>query len=189
MDDVWYPPHIEIQDHIREIIKFIGENPEREGLRKTPERMVKSWKELFSGYHQNVEEIFTVFEDDCCDEMVVLKQIEMYSFCEHHMLPFFGKASIAYIPNGKVVGISKLARVLEVFSRRLQIQERLCEQVTGALEKHLQPKGTACVIEAHHLCMMARGVSKQNSVMITSSLTGAFRLPEVRTEFFQLVSQ
>lgn len=130
----------------------------------------------------------TVFEDDTTDEMVVVRNIELYSMCEHHMLPFFGKAHVAYLPKGRVIGVSKLARIVDVYARRLQIQERLTQQVTAAIGKHLEPRGAACVIEASHFCMRCRGVGKQNSTMVTSSLTGAFRdFSEVRSEFFRLI--
>lgn len=175
------------QENIRRILEYIGEDPKREGLLETPDRVVKSYNELFSGYKTDPASVLKVFEDDSCDEMVILKDIEFYSSCEHHLQPFFGKAHIAYIPNGRVVGISKLARLLEVFSRRLQIQERLCEQVTTALMEHLAPKGAACVLEASHFCMCARGVGKQNSKMITSSLKGAFLEPTVRGEFLSMI--
>jgi GTP cyclohydrolase IA len=174
---------------IYHLLKYIGEDPHRDGLKETPKRVVKSYSELFSGYKQKPKDIFTVFEHRGSQSMVLLRDIELYSMCEHHMLPFYGKAHIAYIPqNGKVVGISKLARLLDIFSRRLQIQERICEQVTAALMEHLKPKGAACVIEAVHMCMCARGVNKQNSKMVTSSLKGAF-LDEiaVREEFMKLI--
>lgn len=175
------------EENIVRTLEFIGEDPSREGLKDTPKRVVKSYGELFAGYNQNVENIFTTFEDDSTDEMVVLRDIEFHSTCEHHMIPFFGTASIAYIPNGKIIGISKLARLLEVFSRRLQIQERICQQVTDALDLHLGCLGSACVLRAQHLCMVARGVKKQNANMITSSLSGVFRKPEVRAEFMSLI--
>jgi GTP cyclohydrolase I len=174
-------------ENVRRLIEFIGDDPNREGLKETPDRVLKSYGELFSGYKQDPSEVLKLFEDDTCDEMVVLKDIEFYSVCEHHMLPFFGKALIAYIPKGRVVGISKLVRLLEVFSRRLQIQERLCEQVTTALDDRLKPKGSACILEATHFCMTSRGVQKQHSKMITSSLTGAFRRIEVRSELMHLL--
>ena len=176
------------ETNIRRIIEYIGDDSSREGLIETPRRVAKSYQHLFSGYNQDPEHLFKIFEDGACDEMVVLRGIEFWSFCEHHMLPFFGRAHIAYIPNGKVIGVSKLARILECFSRRLQIQERLTEQITDALDKHLQPKGSACVLEAKHLCMVMRGVQKQQADMITSSLTGAFREnSNVRSEFFSLI--
>lgn len=155
-------------------LRYIGEDPHREGLSETPQRVVKSWDHLFSGYSVDIASLFKTFESDGYDEMVLLKDIEMYSMCEHHLLPFFGKVHIAYIPDEKVIGVSKLARLLEAFSRRAQIQERIGNQVTEALMQHLKPKAAACIIEAQHLCMLMRGVQKQNSIMTTSSLKGAF---------------
>ena len=163
------------QENVRRLIEYIGDDPNREGLRETPDRVVRSYVELFGGYRRKPGDVVKVFEDDSCDEMVAVRNVEFYSTCEHHMLPFFGKAHIAYIPNGRVIGVSKLVRLLEVFSRRLQIQERLCQQVTGALDEFLKPKGSACILEARHLCMTSRGVAKQGSMMVTSSLTGVFR--------------
>lgn len=174
------------QDNIRRLLQYIGEDPEREGLKETPDRIVRSYSELFSGYKKSVDDVFKTFTDSC-DEMVILKNIEFTSFCEHHMLPFTGQASIAYIPDGRVIGLSKMARLLEVFARRLQVQERLTVEVTKALDEHLKPLGSACLINAKHMCMCARGVNKQHSSMVTSSLTGVFRQPEVRAEFFTLV--
>ncbi len=177
-----------VEDIIIRQLQFIGEDPTREGLLETPGRVVRAWGELFSGYKQDPSKILKVFKDGACDEMVLLKNIEFYSMCEHHILPFFGKAHIAYIPDGRVVGISKLARLLEVFARRLQIQERLGQQITETLMKELKPKGAACILEAQHFCMTSRGVGKQDSVMVTSSLTGVFRdKPEVRAEFMGLI--
>lgn len=175
------------QDNIRRLLEYIGEDPNREGLRNTPDRIVRSYEELFSGYKEDPRSALTVFEEGVCDSMVLLRKIEVVSFCEHHWLPFVGLAHIAYIPNKKVIGVSKLARIMEIYSRRLQIQERLTEQITTALDDHLQPKGSACVIEARHSCMSCRGVNKQHSEMVTSSLTGDFRAPEVRAEFFNLI--
>lgn len=176
-----------IEDNVRRLIQCIGDDPERDGLKNTPKRVAESFNELYGGYKTKIGDVLTVF-DQTCDEMVVLKDIEFYSTCEHHMLPFYGKAHIAYIPNnGKVVGISKLARVLEAFSRRLQNQERICSDVTSALDEFLEPLGAACVLEGSHFCMQCRGVQKQNSVMVTSSLTGKFRDPAVRAEFFSLI--
>lgn len=174
-------------DNIKRLLQFIGEDPEREGLKETPARVVRSYQELFGGYEQEPASVMKIFEDGSCDEMVIVRNIEFYSTCEHHMLPFAGRASIAYIPAGKIIGVSKLARLLEIYSRRLQVQERLCTQITTALDEHLQPKGSACVLEAQHFCMVCRGVNKQHSSMITSSLTGAFREPAVRAEFFTLI--
>jgi GTP cyclohydrolase I len=176
------------EDAVLRLLQYIGEDPKRDGLLETPKRVIASYGELFGGYKQDPASVFKTF-DNGADEMVVLKDIEFYSTCEHHMLPFIGKAHIAYLPVGKVIGVSKLARLLEIYSRRLQIQEQLTLQVTAALDKYLQPKGSACLIEAKHLCMTCRGVNKQNSVMLTSSLTGAFRQPEVRAEFFSMIGK
>lgn len=163
---------------VKTMIDCLGDNVEREGLSETPERVWNSYQELFSGYGQNVEEVLKEFDNEGYryGSIVLLKDIEFYSTCEHHMLPFFGKAHVAYIPGtgGKIVGVSKLARVLEIYSRRLQVQERIGEQVTQALIEHLKCSGAACIIEARHLCVCARGVSKQHSVMTTASMKGAF---------------
>jgi GTP cyclohydrolase I len=162
---------------LKEILNYLGENTDREGLKDTPERMLKSWDRIFGGYLQDPEDMFTTFEEDDViphNQIILLKEIEFYSTCEHHFLPFVGKAHVAYIPNKKVVGISKLARVVEVYSRRLQIQERIGNQVTKALMENLGAKGAACIIESKHFCMTCRGVEKQNSVMVTSSLRGVF---------------
>ncbi len=167
-------PTMEKIQIIRDQISFIGDDPNREGLLDTPKRIIKSWDELYCGYKQDPASLMTVFDSDGCDQIVLLKDIEMFSVCEHHMLPFFGKAHVAYIPDGKVIGISKLARLVDMYARRLQIQERIGEQVTAALMKYLQPKGAACIIEAVHMCMRMRGVGKQESIMSTSSLKGAF---------------
>lgn len=182
-----------IEGNITRILEYIGDNPSRDGLKDTPRRVIKSYKELFSGYGKDPREIFTVFDgpDQKYDSMVLLKDIELYSTCEHHMLPFYGKAHVAYIPDGgKIVGISKLARLVDLFARRLQVQERICEQVTETLMQHLQPKGAACVIEATHMCMCARGVGKQHSSMVSSSLKGVFRTElAVREEFMNLIAK
>lgn len=178
------------EDAVTRILQFIGEDPKREGLLETPARVVRSYAELFAGYKQDPKSIFRVFEDGACDQMVILKDIEFVSFCEHHMLPFVGRAHIAYIPRGKVIGVSKLARLLEIYARRLQIQERICQQITNDLDTHLNPQGSACIIEAKHLCMTCRGIGKQHSSMITSSVTGAFRdKPEARMELMQFIGQ
>lgn len=180
----WEPQERAIEDHVTRMLQYIGEDPTREGLKETPARIVKSWSHFYSGYGKKAEDILKTFEDGACDEMVILDNIEFYSTCEHHMVPFVGRAHVAYIPNGKVVGISKLARLVEIFARRMQIQERIGSQVTAALMEHLGCKGAACVIEAQHLCMTARGVEKQNSVMKTSSLEGVFKTnPQARMEF------
>ncbi len=163
------------EENIRRIIEYIGDDPDREGLLETPGRVVKSYAELFVGYDQEPSEVIKTFEDGACDEMVIVRGVEFMSFCEHHMLPFIGTAHIAYVPDEKVIGVSKLVRLLEIYARRLQIQERLCQQVTAALDQYLEPLGSACVLTAKHLCMSGRGVGKQHSEMVTSSLTGVFR--------------
>jgi GTP cyclohydrolase I len=163
-----------LHELIKTQISEIGDSPDRQGLKDTPKRVVRSWQELYAGYWEKPEDILTVFDAGTYDQIVLLKDCELYSMCEHHMLPFFGKAHIAYIPNDKVIGISKLARLLEIYSRRLQIQERIGEQVTEAIMDYLGAKGAACIIEAEHMCMRMRGVGKQNSTMVTSSLKGAF---------------
>jgi len=179
-----------VQDNIVRMLQYLGEDPNREGLLDTPNRIVKSWDEIYSGYKVKPGSLMTVFEKESYDQIVLLKDIELYSMCEHHMLPFYGKAHVAYIPDKKVIGISKLARVLDAYAKRLQIQERLGEQVTMALMEHLQPKGAACIIEASHMCMRMRGVSKQNSIMITSSLKGVFlEKPEAREELMQHINR
>jgi len=170
---------------IKRQLEYIGDDSNRPGLKGTPKRVVESWKEVFSGYKMNPSDLIKTFDDDGYSGMVLLKDIEMFSMCEHHMLPFFGRAHVAYIPNGRVIGISKLARLVEVYSRRLQIQERICEQVTDALMEHLNPLGAACTIEAVHMCMRMRGISKQNSTMVTTSLKGVFlEDPATRSEYF-----
>jgi len=174
-------------ENIKRILQYIGEDPERDGLKETPQRVIKSYEKLFGGYKRKPSEVIKTFKDSC-NEMVIIKNVEFYSTCEHHMLPFYGKAHIAYIPNGKIIGVSKLIRILEIYSRRLQIQERLCRQVTEALESILKPSGAACILEAQHLCMICRGVEKQNSIMVTSSLTGVFESElSTRNEFMRLV--
>ena len=172
---------------IKKILVHLGEDPNREGLLATPSRVVRSWDTLYGGYNQSAEEVLQTKFTAEYDEMVVLKDIEFFSTCEHHMLPFFGKAHIAYIPSGKVVGISKLARLVEVYARRLQIQERLNTQIANSLMEIVEPIGCGVVIEAKHFCMVSRGVNKQNSIMQTSDLQGVFRQPEVKQEFFNLI--
>lgn len=175
---------------LKSVLLSLGENPDREGLLDTPKRVIKSWGELYKGYNQSPEDILTTFSADGYDQVVLLRDIELYSMCEHHMLPFFGKAHVAYIPNDRVIGISKLARLVDMFARRLQIQERIGEQVTDALMQYLQPKGAACVIEAAHMCMRMRGVGKQGSVMTTSSLKGVFMTNQAaREELLQLINR
>lgn len=187
-------PHEKLlaENSIENILKHIGEDLSRDGLRDTPRRVVKSYQELFSGYGKDPKEMMTTFQNDGkYQSMVVLRDIELYSVCEHHMLPFYGRAHVAYIPdNGKIVGISKLARLVDIFARRLQVQERIGEQVTNAIIDTLNPKGAACVIEATHMCMLMRGVGKQNSVMVTSSLKGEFYTDvAVREEFMSLIKK
>ena len=178
----------EIQEKYLSILKEVGENPTREGLLKTPERASKAMQFLTQGYEVDAEEILksALFNEDY-SEMVIVKDIELYSLCEHHILPFFGKAHIAYIPNGKIVGLSKLPRVVDAFARRLQVQERLTDQIVNVIDKVLKPQGVAVVIEASHMCMMMRGVQKQNSVTTTSAFRGAFKNVETRLEFLKLI--
>lgn len=177
-----------IQELYRQVIEAIGENPNREGLKRTPERVAKSFKSLFSGYDKDPKDILTVFDDEHYDEMIVVKDIEFYSFCEHHMLPFFGKAHIGYIPNGKIVGLSKIPRIVDIYSRRLQNQERITQQVAQALKDLLNPKGVGVVLEAQHMCMMARGVEKQGSLVKTSAMVGLFKERDnTRAEFLELI--
>jgi GTP cyclohydrolase I len=177
------------EDLVREMIVRLGEDPQREGLARTPERVHKAYQHLTRGYQQDPQEmlnkaLFTV----SYDEMVIVKDVEMFSLCEHHMLPFFGKVHVAYIPNGKVIGLSKIPRLIEIFSRRLQIQERLTTQIAETIQQAIQPQGVGVVIEARHLCMMMRGVEKQHSAAVTSSMLGCFRdEQETRTEFLSLI--
>lgn len=162
------------EDSVTRMLEYIGEDVKREGLIETPKRVVKAWDFLFSGYKKDPKDEVKVFDSEGYDEIVLLKDIELYSMCEHHLLPFYGKAHVAYIPDKKVSGVSKLARIVEIYARRAQIQERLGNQVTSFLMEELKPKGAACIIEAQHLCMQMRGIQKQNSVMVTSSLKGVF---------------
>ncbi len=173
---------------VRAQLELVGEDPNREGLLKTPNRVAKSLSWLTRGYEQNAKDVIgDALFDEAHENMVMVRDIEMYSMCEHHMLPFFGRVHVAYIPNGKIVGLSKLPRVVDVFARRLQVQERLGEQIANALEEVLQPRGVGVVIEAIHLCMMMRGVEKQSSRTITSSLRGLFRDDaKTRSEFLRL---
>jgi GTP cyclohydrolase I len=170
-------------------LKLIGENPEREGLVKTPERLAKAMQYLTQGYQLSAKDILNSAKfNEHISEMIVVKDIELYSMCEHHMLPFFGKAHIAYIPNGWITGLSKIARVVDVFARRLQVQERLTTEILEVIRETLNPLGVAVVIEASHLCMMMRGVQKQNSVTTTSAFFGEFEKNETRSEFTKLIS-
>ncbi|QZT38276.1 GTP cyclohydrolase I FolE [Halosquirtibacter xylanolyticus] len=177
-----------LADHYQQVLELLGEDPKREGLEKTPLRVAKAMQFLCQGYQQNPAEILTsaMFKEDY-RQMVVVKDIEFYSLCEHHMLPFFGKAHVAYIPNGTITGLSKIARVVEAFSRRLQVQERLTTQIKDCIEQTLNPLGVAVVIEAKHMCMTMRGIQKQNSVTTTSDFTGAFKKESTRAEFIRLI--
>ncbi len=171
------------------VINELGEDPEREGLLKTPERVAKAMQYLMQGYKMDAREILNSAKfHESYSEMVIVKDIELYSLCEHHMLPFFGKAHIAYIPNGYITGLSKIARVVDCFARRMQVQERMTHQILDAIQETLNPLGVAVVIEAKHLCMMMRGVSKQNSVTTTSAFSGQFEKNETRSEFLKLIT-
>jgi GTP cyclohydrolase I len=176
-------------ENYRKTIELLGEDPEREGLQKTPERLAKAMQFLTQGYDMDASAVLNSakFKEDIKD-MIIVKDIELYSMCEHHILPFYGKAHIAYIPNGYITGLSKLARVVDIFSRRLQVQERLTDQILNCIKDALDPLGVAVVIEASHLCMMMRGVQKQNSVTTTSAFYGEFMKNTTRTEFLKLIS-
>ena len=184
-----------MKDLIRNLLIELGENPDREGLKETPHRVEQAWRFMTRGYDQNADELlnnalFDVQDDVQYDEMVVVSNIDFFSMCEHHMLPFFGKVHVGYLPTKKVVGISKIARVVEMFSRRLQVQERLTAQIAKTIRANIQPLGIGVVIEAQHMCMMMRGVEKQNSSMTTSSMLGTFRSSaQTRAEFLQLISK
>ena len=180
-----------LPNHYREILLGLGEDPEREGLLDTPKRAAKAMQYLCNGYEKSLEEVVNgaLFSSDS-DEMVIVKDVELYSLCEHHLLPFIGKAHVAYIPTGKVLGLSKIARIVDMYARRLQIQENLTQQIANAIEQVTQAAGVAVVIEAQHMCMMMRGVEKQNSVMSTSVMLGAFRESyNTRHEFLQLIGR
>ncbi len=182
---------IKIQSIVKDLLALLGEDPSREGLIKTPKRMEASLKFLTRGYRQNIEKVLNgaIYEENY-DEMVVVKDIDLFSLCEHHLLPFYGKAHVAYLPDGKIIGLSKIPRVVDIFSRRLQVQERLTSQIADCLMQHLKPKGVAVVVEAFHLCMAMRGVEKKDSFCLTSSMLGTFRSdPRSRAEFFSLVGK
>jgi GTP cyclohydrolase I len=172
----------------RSLLTEIGEDPERVGLWRTPHRVARAWEYITNGYHVDIEAVLNgaVFEEKY-DEMVVVKDIDFFSMCEHHLLPFYGRAHIAYIPNGKIVGLSKLPRIVEVFARRLQVQERMTREIADTITKYLNPIGVAVVCEARHMCMMMRGVEKQNSVTTTSAMMGAFKESQTRAEFMTLI--
>lgn len=180
----------EVKNRYEDIIKDLGENTTREGLLKTPERAAKAMQFLTQGYKQDPVQILkSAMFKESYNEMVIVKDIELYSLCEHHILPFFGKAHIAYIPNGQIVGLSKLPRIVDVFARRLQVQERLTQQILDCINDTLKPQGVAVVVEASHMCMMMRGVQKQNSVTTTSGFRGQFEKNETRNEFLKLIGK
>ncbi|MFH0734399.1 MAG: GTP cyclohydrolase I FolE [bacterium] len=180
-----------IADNIKNVLTELGLDVERQGLIKTPERVAKAYEFLTEGYRSNVDAIINdAIFDEKYDEMVIVKDIDFYSLCEHHLLPFFGKMHIAYIPDGKIVGLSKIPRIVDAFSRRLQIQERLTQDIAEILEKHLKPRGVAVVVEGYHMCMMMRGVQKQNSITTTSAMLGIFKEDfRTRNEFLNLLAQ
>lgn len=178
-----------VQGLVETILNEIGENPSREGLLKTPKRVARAYEYLTSGYHKDIHKVLNdaIFTENY-DEMVLVKDIDFYSMCEHHMLPFFGKVHIAYIPDGKIVGLSKLPRIVDVFARRLQVQERMTKEIADTINEYLKPKGVAVVSEAFHMCMMMRGVEKQNSSTTSSSMLGVFKDdPKTRLEFLSLI--
>ena len=183
--------HDVLEQITRKLLKEIGENPDREGLVRTPSRVAKSWNFFSKGYNQNLEDIINnaIFEEDAKD-MVIVRDVEFFSLCEHHLLPFFGKAHVGYIPNGKVIGLSKIPRIIDMFSRRLQVQERLTHQVAEVLQDVLNPIGVAVVMEGRHMCMQMRGVEKQNSFASTSAMLGQFRKSsETRSEFLSIINR
>ncbi len=179
-----------MEEHLESLLEQIGEDPKREGLLRTPHRVAKALEFLTSGYSQDINKVLNgAIFNERYSEMVIVKDIDFYSMCEHHMLPFFGKAHVAYIPNGKIVGLSKIPRIVEVFSRRLQVQERMTQQIADTLYSALNPDGVGVVIEARHMCMMMRGVEKQNSVATTSAMLGVFREDvKTRQEFLTLIN-
>ncbi|MBK7562490.1 MAG: GTP cyclohydrolase I FolE [Chitinophagaceae bacterium] len=186
-----YDEHVTtgLMGNYKDVLNLLGENSDREGLLKTPERLAKAMQYLTQGYHQDAKAIINSAKfHEPVSEMIVVKDIEVYSMCEHHMLPFFGKAHIAYIPNGWITGLSKIARVVDAYARRLQVQERLTVEIMNAIKETLNPLGVAVVIEAKHLCMMMRGVQKQNSVTTTSAFDGEFQKNSTRSEFLKLIS-
>ncbi len=182
-------PNPTLENHYKDILNLIGEDPTREGLVKTPHRVAKAMQYITHGYQLDPKSIIqsAIFNENH-SEMIIVKDIELYSMCEHHMLPFYGKAHVAYIPNGKITGLSKIARVVDAYARRLQVQERLTTQIRDCIQEALDPLGVAVVIEAKHMCMMMRGVQKQNSVTTTSAFTGEFEKQATRSEFVKLIS-
>ena len=185
------PSKDDVRQAVRTILSYIGENPEREGLLETPERLLRSYDELYQGYHTEPKSIMKTFTDGAeeADEMVIQRNIPFFSMCEHHMLPFVGMAHLAYLPNKKIVGLSKMARLVEIYARRLQVQERMTAQISQALMDYLNPHGAACVIEATHLCMAQRGVGKHHSDTVTSSLRGVFKQAKTRAEFLNFITR
>jgi GTP cyclohydrolase I len=180
-----------IEKGVKDILTEIGEDPNREGLLKTPGRVAKSYEYLTDGYNKNIDELLNdaIFNEKY-DEMVIVKDIDFYSMCEHHLLPFYGKIHIAYIPNGKIVGLSKIPRIVDMYARRLQVQERMTQEIADTLEKYLSPRGVAVVAEGYHMCMMMRGVQKQNSITTTSAMHGIFKEDaRTRTEFLGLIAK
>jgi GTP cyclohydrolase I len=180
---------VDLHDLVRTLLVQLGENPDREGLRRTPHRYARALEFLTSGYQEDPEKVVNgaIFEDPC-DQMVVVKDIELYSLCEHHLLPFFGECHIAYIPDGRIIGLSKLPRLVDVYARRLQVQERLTAEIANAIRRLLRPKGVAVVVRASHLCMMMRGVQKQHSQAVTSCMLGSFKKDSrTRAEFLNLI--
>ncbi len=178
-----------IEEITKELLGIIGEDPTRQGLLKTPKRVAESWKFLSQGYHQNLDEIINeAIFDESAKDMIIVKDIEFYSLCEHHLIPFYGKAHVGYIPNGKIIGLSKIPRIIDFYARRLQVQERLTNQIATCIQNLLNPKGVAVVMEGRHFCMLMRGVQKQNSIASTSSMLGAFKdKSTTRNEFLKLV--
>ena len=178
----------ELADHYKEVLRLLGEDPEREGLKKTPMRVAKAMQTLTKGYQMDAHKILTdaLFKEDY-NQMVIVKDIDFFSLCEHHMLPFYGKAHVAYIPNGYITGLSKIARVVDIFSHRLQVQERMTQQIKDCIEETLHPLGVMVVVEAKHMCMQMRGVEKQNSITTTSDFSGAFNQAKTRQEFMNLI--
>ncbi len=181
--------HPHLTELVTDLLQTIGEEPSRPGLLRTPQRVARSWDYLTAGYRQNLDEIVNgaIFEEDC-NELVAVKRIHFFSLCEHHLLPFFGVCSVAYIPNGRIIGLSKIPRIVDMFARRLQVQERLTKQIAESLQRVLQPSGVAVTMEAYHLCMMMRGVEKQDSRTVTSEMLGVFKTnPQTRQEFLTLM--
>ena len=179
-----------LEKSVLTLLQEIGEDPDREGLKRTPTRVAKAYEYLTSGYHKDIKKVMTeaIFEEKY-DEMVIVKDIDFFSMCEHHLLPFYGKVHVAYIPNGKIVGLSKIPRIVDVFARRLQVQERMTQEIANTIDEYLNPTGVGVVAEAYHMCMMMRGVEKQNSYTLTSAMHGDFKEDaRTRTEFLDLIS-